>query len=389
MARRSFALAAVAELHFLLGAAAYAEGPAVADLPLTGGFIDHVVDAPAGRIDWANGYLLADGIGFGEGVDKQQEFLAERAATVVAARNALLLAEGIRVDAHGTVGDLGEGLVRVEGIIKGHKIVASLWEPDVRPPRCRVVLRVPLWGIKSVASIFAESQRAKLQRGGIPRRRLPVGEADVSDFVLILDARGGKVTPCLFPVLLDSEGRTVYDLTTIAPGLVKRKPPARYVRTRLSFEQLQTVGLFDESSPVPWSRMGSRGQALFAAYRQSGPGALGVPVNRPSSQPSSQPTAGKARRRARRRMVLKATPGSGSQETQLILVQEDLARLRRSPEGLSALRKAQVLIVVDAPAAGTEGGLRTLPERALAAIPPGSWTYQFTLPNPTFLIGLH
>ena len=68
-----------------------AAGPAGAqqattnDSPLIGGFADHLVAAQGGCIDWTNGYILADGLGYAEGVDKQQELLAERAATTTPA----------------------------------------------------------------------------------------------------------------------------------------------------------------------------------------------------------------------------------------------------------------------------------------------------------------
>ena len=173
------------------------------DSPLIGGFADHLVAAQGGRIDWTNGYILADGLGYAEGVDKQQELLAERAATVVAARNALAIAQGIRLDAWAAVGDAPDGQVRLEGIVKGHKIIDSRWQPQADPPSCHVVLRVPLWGIKSVASVFSKSQSIRLRRAPAGRSRLPFSRAEVSDFVLVVDARGLKLTPCLFPCLVE------------------------------------------------------------------------------------------------------------------------------------------------------------------------------------------
>ena len=362
MVRRIFCLAALLVAPGLVGEPGWAQHAFADQPPLTGGFIDHLQATPGGRIDWTSGYILAEGVGYGQGVDKQQELLAERAATVVAARNALAMAKGIRLDAWTAVGDMGEGQVRLEGIVKGHKIVESRWEPQADPPACHVVLRVPLWGVKSVSSVFRKSQSARLRRARAERSRLPVGRADVSDFVLVLDARGLKLRPCLFPCVVDQNGRVIYDLNTLTPESAARKALARYVESSQPFEHLQAALR---------SQYGVR--LLLARYQPVGDGPEDrlepAPTSRPTSQPSSQP-AGKGKRRAKRRMVLRGAEATGAARTQLVLTREDVERLRRSPEGAAALHNAQVLIVVDAAAAGTEGRLWTLPGGAVAAISP-------------------
>ena len=346
--------------------------------PLTGGFVDHVQPADIGVIDWTNGYILADGIAYAEGTDKQQELLADRAACVVAARNALAIAKGIRINDSMVIGDQKDALVRVEGRIKGHKVIESHWRPDADPPTCRVVLRVPLWGVKSVASVFVRNEQQRVRRSRERRCGLRVDRVDISDFVLVLDARGLDLAPCLFPVVTDIDGRRLYDLTTRSGTALQLEAPVRYVQSDLPYEQLQAR----VESGVPWG-------VVFAAYRPGigdvGQRNAGAPSAGPAPPTTTQPTTqpGRAsRRRAKRRMAVQVAQVDGAQRAQLVLTREDAERLRRSPEAAEALRTAQVLVVVDAPAAGTEGRMPALPGRALAAISPDAWPAQPTLLSP-------
>jgi hypothetical protein len=63
-------------------------------------------------------------------------------------------------------------------------------------------------------------------------------------------------------------------------------------------------------------------------------------------------------------MVVRAAGASGKEKTEVVLTREDVDRIRRSPEGANALKKAQVVIVVDSAAAGTEGRLSPVRENA-------------------------
>jgi hypothetical protein len=56
-------------------------------------------------------------------------------------------------------------------------------------------------------------------------------------------------------------------------------------------------------------------------------------------------------------MAVRAVATDARDSTQLVIPRDDAERLRKSAEASSALRQAQVIIVVDAPAAGTEGAL--------------------------------
>jgi len=201
--------------------------------------------------------------------------------------------------------------------------------------------------VRGLSSLFLSSHRARLDRSAGRRLALIVSTADVSDFVLVLDARGRELSPCLFPEILDADGKVLYDLRTLSGDVAQRHPPARYVESALDFEQLHAAV---ESDRGVWFM-------LVSAAGQDPLGACRVGQQETTSQPTDEPSTAPSKRRAKRRMAVRVAEITGAQKTQLVLTQEDAQRLRRSPDAAGALKNAQVLIVVDAPAAGSEGRL--------------------------------
>ncbi len=321
---------------------------------LSGGFADHTEPGDGGSIDWTNGFILGRGVGYGQGRDKQQELLAHEAARTLALRNALALTQGIRIDAGGTVAGLRDGLVRVQGVIRGHQEVESRWLPHKQPPESQVVMRVPLWGVDGVATVFAPTHRARQEQVGAPRRALIVERVDVTDFVLVVDARGRGLATSLFPVIRDADGGVLYDLSTLPEEWAGQVPPARFVESDLSFEELRAA--VEAESPSRFLLASFRTQPAADDEQAGGTAAAGPPGD-VTTQPTTQPTE-TPKRRAKRRMAVQAAGASGNEATQVVLTREDVDRIRRSPEAASALRSAQVIIVVDAAAAGTEARLK-------------------------------
>ena len=76
--------------------AAWADGNE-AEFVLPAGLSPHVRPVKDGRINWTEGFILAEGKGKGSGRKRadQDRLMAKRAAELVAARNALLIADGI------------------------------------------------------------------------------------------------------------------------------------------------------------------------------------------------------------------------------------------------------------------------------------------------------
>ena len=313
---------------------AWAALPAVSTAEgLPTGCRPHVEPCKGGRVDWTAGFILAEGKGIAEGRDDQSELMAKRAAFLDAAANALAISLGIPVDAKGRAGDVKNGRVKLEGVIKGHEIVEERWLPEEKPPQARVSLRVPLWGVKGVASVFVDRRK-----GVGPRLVLASEPVDVSESVLIVDARGVGLKACLYPVVADVKGAVLHDAARIEAAHAGTVPAVRYAESTLRYEQLAS----DNATT-----------ARLASFQEAG-----APASGPASHPTSQPR--------RRRVVVKATAAAGELNTQIVLTQEDAEKLRQSAEGAAMLRAGQVVVVVDSAAAGIEGRRRSEDSEAVA-----------------------
>ncbi len=327
------------------------EDEATAFLPT--GFTAHKQPVKGGKIDWATGEIIAEGLGKAGGRSARQ--MAKRGATVVAVRNAMAIALGIKIDAAGNFKNIQNGEVHLKGVVKGHKVVSTEWFPDKNPPECIVKVSVPLWGVKGVSSVvYAAQHRKALLRGG-RRLVLSAQREDVSDVVLVIDARGLRVDPCLFPSVGADGGGLLYDVASMSQS-GRASASVRYVETKMTHEQLQTwakpadtgiqTARAQRPVTVPW---GSAGAPPAWGMNFMAPAAT-KPASQPTTQPASQPA-----RRPRRRRVVKAVRTASKDRSKIVLTKEDADRLRNSAEGASLLRSGQVIVVVDAVAAGIQG----------------------------------
>lgn len=365
--------------------------PAAPDDVVPAGFQPHVRPARGGRIDWARGVIIAEGKGVARGKTDQDRLMAKRAGKVVAARNALLVANGIQVDADGRFAAIRNGQVRVSGILRDLQTVSVTWQPNRDPPECIVGIHVPIWGAKGLASVAHAAQRRKAMARAGGRLVLVAAEVDVSDEILVIDARGVTTEPCLYPVVVDSTGQVLYDVETMTNAGGGPRPPVRYVETSLTYEELSAApprasgpgsqGRFARISthlwhgPSAWG--GHRRDAGATAFRDSlffvrtqdrsaardgihgllhagghGPLLLAQPPAKPTSRSTSQPTSRPTRRRRR---VVRAVKTGPRHKTEIVLTRQDAEKLRKDPKGASLLRQGRVIVVVDSAAAGIQG----------------------------------
>ncbi|MBI4581476.1 MAG: hypothetical protein HY718_17370 [Planctomycetes bacterium] len=301
------ALACVASMSAL----AQTTQPA-ANLP--DGFRAHVVAVDGGWVDWTRGLVIAEGLGRAKGTGAQQRLMAQRAAEVVAVRNALAAVNDVRIDADGRVAGIRAGSVRVQGVVRGQRVTRSQWSPDAKPPEARATIEVPVWGIAGVATTFWRTRQVQSLYGKTHRIELTAAPAPTSDALVVLDARGHVVSECLFPAVVDSQGRMLYDIATLPPPVARDVAVARYLESNLTFEHLRDADSTDSST-------GTTTQPDSSAYTRNVPG--------------------------RQRIVVKVIDVTGPHHTDLVLAPADADRLAASPEAVAALRQAQVVIVVD------------------------------------------
>jgi hypothetical protein len=333
------------------------------------GFQPHVLNQKGGGIDWTSGEIIAEGVGKVRGSKAGDRLGAERGATLLAARNALAIANGIQIDASGRVGNMRNGQIKLDGVVKGQRVVATTWDNTKKPVECHVKLRVPMWGMTGVCTVFTDAQRRMaVQRGG-KRLVLVDTKADVRDAVLVIDARGRKIEMCLFPTVVSADGGVLYDVATRTDPQTKTQPPVRFVETDITFEKLQSClerpagWAGDETRVVLANQNPLRGSGLIHEVRFSAPiemiAATAFAMDDPAPQPTTQgATSQPTSRPGRRRVVVKAadlTPGKT--QSQIVLTKEDAEKLRQSPEGANLLRDGKVIVVVDSAAAGMQGFL--------------------------------
>lgn len=351
---------------------------AAAAQALPQGMQPHLSSVAGGQIDWANGFILAEGIGKAQGKTDQDRLMAKRAGKVVAARNALAMALGLRVDGRGRFSDLGYADIHIRGVLKNYKIVSVDWRPNAAPPECKVTIEAPIWGAKAVASIVtADAVRTAMRRKRSHLMPAKAGQPE-SDEILVIDARGLTIEPCLFPVVEEQGGAVLYDVATIGQGAQSTRPPIRYVETRQTFEELRTSrlnipieGAFAEAqlgdSVIPSLSTSittfSLGDAL--SLISTAPALVDKP---PTSKPAAtQPTSKPAHKPRRRRRVLRAIKTTGADKTKIVLTKQDAEKLRNTAKGANLLRSGRVVVVVDSVAAGIEGRLDVSPEDRIFA----------------------
>lgn len=283
---------------------------------LPAGFKPHVRAEGDGHVDWTNGELIVRGIGRVQGPRARDRRAAQRAAEIVAARNALALALDVPIDRDGRLRDLREGEVRVRGALRGQRTTAVRWLPPDRPTQCEVELRAPLWGATGVALVAARDRRRKAIRAG--RQAGAVADAEPADdpAIIIIDARGAGLKPCLFPMIRQEDGAVVCDAATsvgaaTAANAESARPPAVYVETSLSFEQI----------------------------------VAGINAKRDHSEAESRPVA--QTRRWRLVGAAQAVKSAGPHTGDIVLSTDDADRLRGDPATAELIRTGRVLIAVD------------------------------------------
>ncbi|MBU8897110.1 hypothetical protein DRW03_22200 [Corallococcus sp. H22C18031201] len=153
-------------------------------------------------VNWEGQVLRATGSGAPDlkaANPAQARLGAERAAKLDAFRNLIEQARGIQVSATRTVGDeMGRDEVRgrVEGAIKGYKVVAKRYFSD---SGVELDVEVPLAAITSALTAPASEPAIVLNADGARRYT-----------GLVVDARGLNAKPVLAPRLVDAAGKALY-----------------------------------------------------------------------------------------------------------------------------------------------------------------------------------
>jgi len=139
---------------------------------------------------------------------------AERAAELVALRNALEALKGVKIKAGMTVDDKLKAepslTAEVEGVIRGFIVKETRYYSDGGVQRD---LAIPLDG--ELGQLLLKTETAKVsEKPAAPAEPAKPAEAEKPanqpSTGLVVVAQGFKLTPVLAPIVLDEEGKTVY-----------------------------------------------------------------------------------------------------------------------------------------------------------------------------------
>ncbi|HAU37601.1 MAG TPA: hypothetical protein DCX07_07765 [Phycisphaerales bacterium] len=175
-----------------------------------------------GEINWTRGELIAVGTGKAQGTSGQAVMMAKRAASLVAARNAILLMDGIRAGAGGGFRNVARGHIRVDAVLEDFRELSSTFDPRTRVATVR--LAAPLYGARGVVEL-----KGGLLTGDAGERaeRLDAARGDAE--VIVIDARGVGLAPSMLPKILSADGKALFAPGDLPAEALAARPVALFV----------------------------------------------------------------------------------------------------------------------------------------------------------------
>jgi hypothetical protein len=201
-------------------------------------------------VNWAGPVLKATGSGAPDmraSSPAQARLGAEKAAKMDAFRNLLEQAKGIQVSAGKTVGDVmqrDEIRGRVEGVVKGYKVVGKRYYSD---QGVELDVEVPLGALADALAPAAPADApaasdTALASGKAGEKAGEKAAEKAGHSGLVVDATGLKVAPALTPRLVDEKGAAVYSADDVGTEARKAQGVASYHASLEEAKKSQRVG---------------------------------------------------------------------------------------------------------------------------------------------------
>jgi len=289
-----------------------------------------------GRIDWDRGIIYGTGRAYLD-QNRQSIPMTIRVAKLIAASNILKLAAGINIDDRRKLGELSDGnfVINLKAFLRFTEHDARLVD-DTGRPYYEVTRKTHLTGISGLNVQILKQMKAidpaVLQ---YPQKAAePVRESE-EDPWLVLDARDlpepGRVQPALFPEIATTTGETLYNLGSINPAALEKRPMVSYVESTEDFKYLQSVNT--QAGPLT---------ALLDTFFNT---------------QAAIAEEGKSRKKRRRFIVKKVQGMQGLSRTNLVISQKDALALRQEDSASRILKNCRVIVIVSSPVGGVEGKL--------------------------------
>ena len=296
-----------------------------------------------GYIDWFSGYVVAEGRGFPYPVEMkqpdviggQEKAMASRAAQADALRNVLALLSGINLNGKVTVGNKAfkKGTVELKGFIRGHQWQSESWHKVEDIQYSKVVVKVPLWGVSSVSAKVYNEERRKFSdmRFRFRGKSARAGFAFAPNDYIIIDARGTRHRPALYPVITDKKGKLIYCIAHLDKKVCVNRGLLKYA-------------FVDGDVGEPWSRAEKTSTEWLTRV-------LGMRTAEAADEDKTKP---RRRKKLKPKLVVRA---SKSKSGKLILGKNAAKKLAKDPNTRKLLSAGRVIVITDSRVAGIEGAL--------------------------------
>lgn len=309
--------------------------PAVVNSDEERAFSAFIQQFATGQIDWNKGIIYGTGRAY---LDQNANSIpmAMRAAQLIAAGNILKLAAGVNLDDRRKLGELGGGnfVIHLKAFLRFAEHETRLVEDPARP-YYEVTRKTHLTGISGLNIQILKQMKSGTDGFRIPAA--PAGPIEESEDApwLVLDARNlpglVRVQPALFPKIATPTGSAVYEIGSINPAALEKRPMVSYVESAEDLRHLQ-------SRHFPGSRLEALAD-LFLSPRQA------------------IAQEGKIRKKRRRFIVKKAGGLQGLSKTNLVISQKDALALQAEDAASQILKNCRVIVIVSSPVGGVEGQL--------------------------------
>ena len=287
---------------------------------------------PQGEINWGDGFIIAHGKGvITDSRDPNAEAKAARAAELDAKAHLLEIVNDVPVDDSMRAGEEKKMSFAMEGFVQGAQIAAQ----SKSGTTVTVTVQAPIRGVKGMTmtmlGYYTPEPPPKVAEPPKPQPPPPASLQAESYTGVVIDARKVPANAAVFPKVKDTKKREVYSVGAVNKDDLAKRGMASYAVV---------------ARDVELSR-------LF-------PHALVIQV---SYMPDDQAATKQKRRQGYKPLVVSAADADGKLKANLIISEEDAAKIKAVDEKTGALKQCRVVVVVSSEVGGLEGLFRPRPSR--------------------------
>jgi hypothetical protein len=284
---------------------------------------------PQGEVNWGEGFVIAHGKGEITDTAPNGEDKATRAAEVDAKAHLLEIIKDIPLDDRNKTGQEPRMSFVLEGFVRGSEVVAK----SKTGTTIHVTVQAPIRGAKGLTLAVlgyytpppppppppkvqppVQPPKEPPKVAGADPKKAPL--ADARAFTgIVIDARKVQANASLFPKIQNEKKEEVYAVGQVNKDDLKKRGMASYAVV-------------------------SRDAVISKLF----PNALVIPVSYQAQTAISK----KPRRQGENPLILTSVAGDGTLQTNLVLSEEDMAKLQQIAAETNVLKECRVVIVLSA-----------------------------------------